>query len=226
MSDGILKNFAKTVVKAVTKQKHEKYIMNVKDRSEDIGDITLFTSDCIGGLIYHSLGKKFLSPTINMSIEDGMFLQFCANYEEYFNEDIEMIESDSGYPIGILGKDSPLGGVRIAFEHYKNGSDAIEKWNERKKRIVPTEIYVICADRNLKNEDIELFKSIKCKRKIMFTWNSKRADGKEIFPVKTYGRSRIKNYSKLRKDGFRDYEIFFDYVSWIQMKDDFMLETQ
>lgn len=60
----------------------------------------------------------------------------------------------------------------------------------------------------------------------MFTWNKDRADGSEIVAIKPYGRPRIKNYSKLRSDGFRDYEIFFDYVSWIQMKDDFMLETR
>lgn len=226
MGDGILKNFAKSIIKIFTKGKHKKYIMDVKERAKDIGDITLFTSDCIGGLIYHSLGKKFLSPTINLSIEDGMFLKFCAHYEEYSYEDISIIESESSYPVGILGKDSVLGGVRIAFEHYKDGAEAIEKWNVRKNRIVPEQIYIICADRDLSDQDIRLFKSIKCKRKIMFTWNADRADGREIFAVKTYGRPRIKNYSKLRKDGFRDYEIFFDYVSWIQMKDDFMLETQ
>lgn len=144
MGDGILKNFAKFIIKMLTRNKHEKYIADVKERAKDIGDITLFTSDCMGGLIYHSLGKKFLSPTINMSIEDGMFLKFCANYEEYFCEDITLIESRSSYPVGVLGKDSVLGGVHIAFEHYKNGAEAIEKWNIRKERVVPEYIYYLC----------------------------------------------------------------------------------
>lgn len=226
MADNILKNVAKSIVKSLTKRKHDKYIKDINERAKDLGDVTLFTSDCIGGLIYHSLGKQFRSPTINMSIEDGMFLNFVANYEGYFNENITIVKSEHSYPVGILGKDSALGGVRIAFEHYRTGQEGIDKWNARKRRVIPEQIYVICADRDLSDQDIELFKSIRCKRKIMFTWNVDRADDKEIFAVKEYGRPRIKNYSKLRKDGFRDYEIFFDYVSWLQMKDNFMLETR
>lgn len=226
MGNGIFKNFGKSIVKTLTKGRREKYIMDVKERAKDIGEVTLFTSDCMGGLIYHSLGKRFLSPTINMSIEDGMFLKFCANYDKYFNEDITVIESENSYPVGILGKGSALGGVRIAFEHYIDGAEAIEKWNIRKSRVIPGQIYIICADRDLSDQDIALFRSIRCKRKIMFTWNVNRADDIEIFAIKSYGRPRIKNYSKLRIDGFRDYEIFFDYVSWIQMKNDFMLEMK
>lgn len=226
MADGALKNMVKFIIKTLSKRKHDKYIRDVKERAKDLGDVTLFTSDCIGGLIYHSLGKQFHSPTINMSIEDGMFLNFVANYEEYFNENIIITESEYNYPVGILGKDSALGGVRIAFEHYKTGQEGIDKWNTRKSRVIPEQIFVICADRDLSDHDIEFFRTIRCKRKIMFTWNADRADGKEIFAIKEYGRPRIKNYSKLRKDGFRDYEIFFDYVSWLQMKDDFMLEIR
>ncbi len=84
------------------------------------------------------------------------------------------------------------------------------------------------ADDDLSDGEIVLFKSLEKylneKRKIMFTWNEERADGKEIIHIKKYGRQRIKNYSKLRKDGFRDYERFFDYIAWMEMEDEFMIE--
>jgi uncharacterized protein (DUF1919 family) len=29
-------------------------------------EVTIFSSNCIGGVIYHDLGLRFMSPTINL----------------------------------------------------------------------------------------------------------------------------------------------------------------
>ena len=224
LHDGKLKNFLRGSVKLLNKRKYNRYVKRIKERSADLEEFTLLTSDCMAGLIYHTMGRKFLSPTINMSIKDPDFLKFLKNMKYYFENEIRFIESDS-YPKGLIGDGDRE--IKINFEHYKTNDEAMNKWNDRKNRMTEN-VFVVVADQNLSDDEMDTFRNleeyINVKRKIMFTWDPERADGKEIFCVKPYGRKRIKNWSKIRKDGFRDYEIFFDYVAWLNMEDNFMLE--
>ena len=178
----------------------------------------------MAGLIYHTMGRQFLSPTINMSIKDPDFLKLLSDFDYYFEHEIEFVESRH-YPIGFIGEGDKR--IKINFEHFKTNDEACEKWYARKKRMTDN-IFVVVADRDLTDEQMEQFHHLdECmpiKRKVMFTWNKERADEKEVFYVKPYGREKIKNWSKIRTDGFRDYEIFFDYVAWLNMEDEFILD--
>lgn len=224
--DGRIKDFFRAGVKLINKRKYNSYVENVQERSKDLPPFTLLTSDCMAGLIYHTMGRQFLSPTINMSIKDSDFLKLLSDFEYYFIHDIEFVDS-SHYPIGYIGDGEKR--IKISFEHFKTNEAAREKWYSRKERIT-NNIYVVVADQNLSDEQISVFKSLDShlavKRKIMFTWNPEHADNKEIFCVKQYGRDRIKNWSKMRRDGFRDYEVFFDYIAWLKMENSFMLEQR
>ena len=224
MKDGALKNFLRGGVKILNKGKYDRYVRDIQERSSKLPDFTMLTSDCMAGLIYHTMGRQFLSPTINMSIKDADFLKFLTDMPYYLEREIRFIENDT-YPKGTVGEGDKA--IRIYFEHFKTDEEARVKWADRKERMTDN-IFVVVADQNLTDEQVEQFRRLDehlaLKRKIMFTWNQERADGKEIFYVKRYGRDRIKNWSKLRKDGFRDYEIFFDYVAWLNMEDHFMLD--
>lgn len=224
LQDGKLKNFLRGSVKLLNKRKYNKYVKTIKERSAGLEEFTLLTSDCMAGLIYHTMGRKFLSPTINMSIKDHDFLKFLTDMHYYFDKEIVFAESDT-YPKGTIGEGDKE--IKINFEHYKTNDEACEKWNDRKNRMTEN-VFVVVADQNLSEDEIKKFKELdkylNIKRKIMFTWDPAHADGKEIFCVKPYGRQRIKNWSKIRKDGYRDYEVFFDYVAWLNMEDNFMLE--
>lgn len=224
MYDGWIKNICRAGIKALNKRKYDRYINDIRARGKNLPDFTLLTSDCMGGLIYHTLGRQFLSPTINLSIKDSDFLKLISDLPYYFSQEF-LFKEWTNYPVGSIGEESRK--VEVRFEHYKTEEDAVAKWNDRKMRLT-NDIYVIMADLDLSNEELESFKQLNkrlnVKRKIMFTWNKNRADGKEIFFVNSYGRQRVKSYSKLRKDGFRDYEIFFDYIKWMKMEDDFMLD--
>ena len=48
-------------------------------------DFTIIAQNCIGGVIYSDLGLQFLSPTINMFIEDENFVKLVENLEYYFS---------------------------------------------------------------------------------------------------------------------------------------------
>ena len=224
IEDGKLKDFLRGTVKLLNKGRYDRYVRSVRERSREIPDFTLLTSDCMAGLIYHTMGRRFLSPTINMSIRDPDFLKLLSDFDYYFEHEIEFVESPN-YPVGCIGEGDKR--IKINFEHFKTNEEAREKWYARKKRMTDG-LFVVVADQNLTEEQIEQFRRLEehlpIRRKVMFTWNPERADGKEIFCVKSYGRERIKNWSKIRPDGFRDYEIFFDYVAWLNMEDRFMLE--
>ena len=68
MQDGALKNFLRGGVKLLNKGKYDRYVKEIRERSSSLPDFTMLTSDCMAGLIYHTMGRQFLSPTINMSI--------------------------------------------------------------------------------------------------------------------------------------------------------------
>ena len=222
--DGKLKDFLRGGVKLLNKGKYDRYVKTIRERSEALPPFSLLTSDCMAGLIYHTMGRQFLSPTINMSIRDPDYLKLLSDFDYYFEHDIEFVDSPL-YPIGYIGEGDKR--IKINFEHFKTNEEAQEKWYARRKRMTDN-IFVVAADQNLTEEQMEQFcrleERLPVKRKVMFTWNPERADGKEIVCVKSYGRDRIKNWSKIRPDGFRDYEVFFDYVAWLNMEDDFMLE--
>lgn len=110
-------------------------------------DFTLISRDCVGGVLYHQLGLKFLSPTINLFLNPTDFNYFCLYLEDYIDGRLEEYKGDDiDYPVGVL---YPKKGskcdkhVRLGFMHYDSFIEAADKWEERKKRINWNNIYVL-----------------------------------------------------------------------------------
>ncbi len=219
------KQLNRAVIKAVTKITKKSYLEDVRKRGLDLPDFTVFSSDCLAGLLYYDLNRQFLSPTINLWFREKDFLEFCITPEYYLNSRLSFLpesERDFPFPIGCLGEADRR--IKLYFEHYPSNEACEEAWNRRKKRINWENLFVVMSDWELSNEDICKFYQIQAKRKIMFTWHPERADGKEIFQINHHGKDHVRRYSNLNLNGFRDFEKFFDYVKWIHMEDDFMLE--
>ena len=104
-------------------------------------NFSIICNNCIGGVIYHSLGKKFLSPTINLYITPSDFVKFCSNLKYYLALELNEVSTEFDYPVGRLGD------ILIYFKHYNNFSEAKEKWNERKLRINFNNIFIFMTDR-------------------------------------------------------------------------------
>ncbi|MBS8079610.1 DUF1919 domain-containing protein [Streptococcus suis] len=65
---------------------------------------TIFSSNCIGGIIYNTLGKEFLTPTINMFFSPEDFIKFLKNPKEYLSKELINLESiDFAYPLAQCG---------------------------------------------------------------------------------------------------------------------------
>lgn len=130
-------------------------------------DVTIISNNCTGGIMYHDLGLRFCSPTINLyfaSIEE--FYCYCKHIVEYskFGKIIETNkkETKAGFPnapIGIL-KCVNLPSLEIHFLHYKSFKEAKEKWIERTKRINYKKIFVVIEAVNENAAKLEIFKKL------------------------------------------------------------------
>ncbi|MGZ9850991.1 DUF1919 domain-containing protein [Limosilactobacillus ingluviei] len=178
-------------------------------------NFSIISANCIGGVIYHNLGLKFLSPTINLWFKPDDFITFLSDIKFYLTE-AELVKDERssakyGYPVGLLN-----GEIRLYFQHYDTFTDAKKKWDQRKTRVNFDNLYVIMTDRDGITEDnIREFSELPFKHKVMLT-------GKEYsnFPVTVYiknchenghlgnvfKRSKITGKSKLDN---------FDFVSFL-----------
>lgn len=112
-------------------------------------DFTLIARDCIGGILYHQLGLRFLSPAINLFFTPEDFNFLCLNLKEYMDGELVELKDDSvDYPVGLLHpvKESKIDKpIRVSFMHYETFDIAKAKWDERKARINYKKIYVVSS---------------------------------------------------------------------------------
>ena len=149
------------------KEKHLEIIRNELTNK----DFSLFTNNCLGGFIYHDLGLKFLSPTINLRIKPKEFILFVSDLKYYLNQELIEVESDDSFPIGILKGDENHIDITIYFEHYSSFEKAKEKWIERSKRVNFDNIYIMMEfyDGIHNDELIKSFNEIPYKNKMILT---------------------------------------------------------
>lgn len=134
-------------------------------------DFTIISSTCVGGKIYHDLGLKFTSPTINLWIGATDFIKF-VNDLRYYLEKCDLIEvknTSEEQPVGSLGEGNKK--ILIHFTHYPNFQIAKQKWNVRKKRVNYKKIFIFFTDMNGGDNinTINDFNKLPYKNKVMFT---------------------------------------------------------
>lgn len=112
-------------------------------------EVTLLCNNCIGGVIFHELGLKFMSPTINLWIKPTDFIKFCANLQHYIHSKLVFQDASlflpnftNTYPIALLDD------IVIYFLHYSTEEEARQKWEERSKRINYDNIKCILVERD------------------------------------------------------------------------------
>ncbi len=187
-------------------------------------DFSIISRDCIGGILYHQLGKKFLSPTINLffTIED--FNYFCKYLKTYIKADLKVFKDDNvDYPVGLLVPKSffrKLKPLRVDFMHYPTFENAKEKWEERKKRINYNKILVVnscCYSTevdSLKEKDIKNWSKIKYP-KVMLVESSFGFENE--FIIKKPEDCKEFAWLLFQKDKSNDLRVFndFDFITFI-----------
>lgn len=111
-------------------------------------NFTLLSNNCNGGFIYHDLGLKFLSPTINLFFYHDHYFTFLEHLDDYLACELKMCGSplhktELDYPIFNLGGTQRLPLIELHFLHYHNVEDAKRIWEKRVKRINRNSLFAI-----------------------------------------------------------------------------------
>lgn len=177
-------------------------------------DISIISCSCIGGVLYHKYGKKFLSPTIDLFIEAPDFMKFCLDIRGYISKELKYIgmRDEYNYPVGLLGD------IKIYFVHYKSFEEAKAAWNRRKERINFDNIYVIGSDRDFYYEELlESFNKIPYK-KVMFMHENNNNKNCVYIEMDKQNNSVGLLTDLLDFSGTRRSEKYFDFDKWFSGK--------
>lgn len=178
-------------------------------------NFTIFSSNCIGGVMTSELGVRFNSPFVNLWLYSKDYIKFLKNPEKYLN--CEMLfckEEGIDYPIGVLDD------IKIYFYHYNTAEEAEKAWNRRKKRINFDNIYVIFTDRdNCSYFDLLEFDKLPYEHKIVFT-HKKYPEIKSSVYIKEFKNcNQVGNLVALEgKIITKHIYERFNYVKWLNKK--------
>jgi len=198
----------------------ELHLKEIREKNKNY-DFTLLTNNCLAGYIYHDLGLKFLTPTINLRIKPRHFFEFVKDIKFYLDREIvEDFEEKESYPVGIIYGDENHKDIKVFFQHYKTFDEASFKWNERKKRINLNNLFVMWEFYDgIHNEELlEEFSKIDIENKMVLT--HKKHDLDCSYPIDIFNDNldmaeiggKIFKYDGL--SGKRYYEKF-DYIEFL-----------
>ena len=184
-------------------------------------DVTLLCPNCLGGILFHDLGLKFNSPTVNLMLTQKDFLQFVQNLDVYRKGTLTFFkDSELACPCAYLQvKNYP--DVKITFTHYHNEQEAHLKWNERYTRIKKDNVFICLQERDgITYEDIKRLASLKVKGIVVFTAHRYDDIPYTVYMDKYKSDGEVGNILKKNHiSGKREYEQYFDFVKWFNEAD-------
>lgn len=193
---------------------YKKRINRRSENSKLVKDISfsIFSNNCLGGVIYHDLGKKFTSPLINTAMDGEDFIRFLERPQYYLNHELEFIQWEGhNYPIAIVDD------IEIRFVHYKTTAEAEEMFRKRAKRIVWDNLFVIATNHDGLNSD-ELLKRFDQLpyNKIMFVSEEYPQYDWAICVPQFKGRFQVRRMTDIANlKGQYYYETVFNVADWL-----------
>ncbi len=153
------------IIRTFSRKFSRKYLNRRNIKRLKNTDFSLITANCIGGVISHDLGLRFLSPTVNLFFMPEDYLKFCESLREYTALPLVEIEPPNGekYPCGSLGD------ITVYGMHYKTFEEFEHKWRERCERINFDNLYFAMSRRDNCTEDlVKRFDNLPHKNKVIF----------------------------------------------------------
>lgn len=136
----------------------KKSLVLLKMRKIGDRDITILASNCTGTLPYRFLNLPYSSPTVNLFFFAEDYLRLVSRLDHYLNCPLRFVSTSrfehgnrtraehGWYPIGKLDD------IEIHFMHYHSETEALEKWNRRKRRMNMDKLVLAFTDRDLCTE--------------------------------------------------------------------------
>lgn len=184
-------------------------------------DMTLLIPNCAGGHLFHDLGLRFMSPTINLMMYQNEFLQFVLHLDDYINNELVFYKhKEYEFPCAVLKADG-LPDVNIHFTHYDSEEEAREKWESRKKRINRQNMFVCISERDgIFKEEIASLSTLNVRGVVAFTCNDYPDIPYQVYLPKYHGNGEVGNILKRHYiDDSKEYEKKFDFVKWFNEAD-------
>lgn len=184
-------------------------------------EFSLLTPNCMGGILLHDLGLRFLSPTVNLMMLQGDFLDFVMDMDTYLNEPLHFYRHEEySFPCARI---SPAGfpEISVHFTHYKTSEEAERKWTERSGRINRDNLFVFIEERDgIGYEDLKRLKSCHARGVLAFTCNEYSDLPYCVYLDKYHRAGEVGNIlEKSYLDDSREYERYFDFVKWFNEAD-------
>jgi uncharacterized protein (DUF1919 family) len=178
-------------------------------------NMTILSNNCCAGIMYHDLGQKFDSPTINLWIPDEYFFEFLDHLEYYVHAAPEQIFPEGvPYPVGRIKRGEKE--IHLHFMHYESFSSACQKWLERGRRINPDHMYLVFNTTD--TEYLDQFLALEYDHKVMLTRYDRQVPIPDnVIDMPVYKHSTepgiILKYKSLIS--FKRWLDDFDYVSFL-----------
>lgn len=139
--------------------------LNVENRERlKNKNLTILCNNCVGGVILHELGERFISPTVNLFLGAEDYIKFLENLDYYLQQTLVEVESKRGYPVAKLDD------ITIYFMHYSTFDEAKRTWEKRTARINKDNLYVILVQQNGCTEEVlTKFDKLSYKHKLALT---------------------------------------------------------
>ena len=164
----MIKSHVKTILGKTIRIGREAYYKRLRKKLK-VANPTIIANNCVGTFIYHNLGLRYNSPTINLTIGKTDFTVFVQHLSGFLHSELIKVENSSvPYPIGKLKYNGDS--IQINFIHYETFEEAKYKWDERKERVDYSNIYIIqqISD-GVTEDDIHTFDSLPYKNKLLIT---------------------------------------------------------
>lgn len=127
-------------------------------------DFTIIASNCNGSIMYHDMGLRYLTPTVNLALSMDDFVELAGDLKRYMEQEIVEVKGESGCPEGLLGD------IRIHFVHYGTFEEGVRKWEERKKRINWDNLFIVGTEKGgCSYETLRRFDRLPYENKVIFT---------------------------------------------------------
>lgn len=112
--------------------------------------ITIFSQNCIGGVVMSEYNMRFHTPTINLFMSAPDFVSFCENAQACLSAELEDCSAQQNYfyPTALLN------GLLLHGVHYSSFRDLQESWNRRRERVNLDNVFIVMTDRDGFTEDL------------------------------------------------------------------------
>ncbi|MGL5968632.1 MAG: DUF1919 domain-containing protein [Kluyvera sp.] len=139
-------------------------------------EFCIISNNCWGNRLYSIVKREYNTPFVGLYLLPDDYIKFINNLESNVSielKDIHFKSNATNYPI------ADINGCTIHFLHYKDQSEAIDKWNRRRLRLIShinthglnSIIFKLCDINDNSALILKEFDALEFTRKILITRN-------------------------------------------------------